>query len=120
MCNLTELKIGERSICVADIKKSCIENIISSIHLCSAIDKVVLFGSATQTDCTDSSDVDIAIFGKKSKTKMFSSKGYRNFVNSVVSFSYLQDYDLLYFDSTKKNKSVILEDINNGVVLFER
>lgn len=120
MCNLIELKLGERSIRVADIKKSYVENIVNSIHLCKAIDKVVLFGSAIETRCTDSSDVDIAIFGKKSKSKMFASKSYRNFVNAVVSFGHLQDYDLLYFDSTKDNSDMILDDIASGVVLFER
>ena len=51
---------------------------------------------------------------------MFKNKSYRDYVNSVVSYGEIQDYDILYFDTTKKNDSSIMKDINNGEVLFER
>ena len=44
MCELVEMRAGGRYIKVAGIKKEYIQNIIESIHICSAIDKVVLFG----------------------------------------------------------------------------
>ena len=97
MCNLVEIAIGGRKIEVADIKKAYIENIIKCAPLCSAIDKVVLFGSALESQCTDSSDVDIAIFGKYPKNKMYRLKSYNDFVEAVVSYGELQDYDLLYY-----------------------
>ena len=77
MCDLTEIVVGNKYIRVAEIKKEYIENIINSIPLCSAIDKVILFGSALESRCTDSSDVDIAIFGKYPKTKMYKMKVQR-------------------------------------------
>lgn len=97
MCNLAEIVIGDRRIKVAEIKKAYIENIIKCVPLCNAIDKVVLFGSALERRCTDSSDVDIAIFGKYSKSKMFKLKSYNDFVEAVISYGELQDYDLLYY-----------------------
>lgn len=41
MCKLVELKIGNKSIKVADIKKYYIQNIVNCIKLCDAIDKVI-------------------------------------------------------------------------------
>jgi len=138
MCNLAEIAIGDRRIKVAEIKKAYIENIIKCVPLCSAIDKVVLFGSALERRCTDSSDVDIAIFGKYSKSKMFKLKSYNDFVEAVVSYGELQDYDLLYYGteevysmeekhSMEYRHSVrgrvdwgILQDIHKGEVLYER
>lgn len=145
MCNLAEITIGDRRIKVAEIKKAYIENIIKCVPLCNAIDKVVLFGSALERRCTDSSDVDIAIFGKYPKSKMFKLKSYNDFVEAVVvSYGELQDYDLLYYGieevhpmaekhSMKDVHSVedmhfvrgkadlgILQDIYKGEVLYER
>ena len=40
MCELVEMRAGGRYIKVAGIKKEYIQNIIESIHICSAIDKV--------------------------------------------------------------------------------
>lgn len=150
MCNLAEITIGDRRIKVAEIKKAYIENIIKCVPLCNAIDKVVLFGSALERRCTDSSDVDIAIFGKYPKSKMFKLKSYNDFVEAVVSYGELQDYDLLYYGieevhpmaekhSMEKKRSMkdvhsvedmhsvrgkadlgILQDIYKGEVLYER
>lgn len=120
MCELVEMRAGGRYIKVAGIKKEYIQNIIESIHICSAIDKVVLFGSALEESCADHSDVDIAIFGKYTKHHIFRMKSYNEFVDAVVSFGELQDYDMLYFDSRKKYKDSIMKDIDKGVVLFER
>lgn len=120
MCKLVKMKIGKRYIKVADIKEDYIKNVIDSVTLCSAIDKVVLFGSALEERCTARSDLDIAIFGRYPKQKMYQMKSYNDFVDSVVSYGELQDYDMLYFDNTKQNKDLILQDIENGEILFER
>lgn len=79
MCELVEMRAGGRYIKVAGIKKEYIQNIIESIHICSAIDKVVLFGSALEKSCADHSDVDIAIFGKYTKHHIFRMKSYNEF-----------------------------------------
>lgn len=120
MCKLVNMKANGRNIQVANIKKEYIENIIKSISLCGEIDKIILFGSALEERCTDESDVDIAIFGKQPKNKMYRMKSYNRFVDSIVSYGALQDYDLLYFDSNQNNKDAILDDIYRGEVLYER
>ena len=120
VCKLVGLKIGKREIKVADIKKECIENIISNAHLCSKIEKIILFGSALEERCQENSDIDIAVFGKYEKNAMLRLKSYRDFVNAVVSFGKWQDYDVLYFDTTKQKNDMIMTDIENGAVLYER
>ena len=120
MCDLVELKIGERNIKVASIKKDYIQNIIESVGICREIDKIILFGSALSEECTYHSDVDIAIFGKHTKQKIYRMKSYNDFIKAIVSFGEIQDYDLLYFDSTKKYEDPIMNDINKGEVLYER
>ena len=120
MCKLVDISMEGRCIKVADIKKAYIENIMKCVPLCDAIDKVVLFGSALERRCTDSSDVDIAIFGKYPKSKMYRLKSYNDFVEAVVSYGRLQDYDLLYYGAGETDDSAVLQDIRNGAVLYER
>jgi predicted nucleotidyltransferase len=120
MCHLVNLNVNGRTVRVADIKKDYIENIMSSIYLCKEIDKVVLFGSALEERCKEESDIDIAIFGRCTRNKMNHLKSYNQFVDSVISYGELQDYDMLYFDSSKPHNDIILNDINKGEVLFER
>lgn len=120
MCDLVELSIGDRQIRIADIKKAYIENIVRCVPLCNAIDKVVLFGSALETRCTEGSDLDIAIFGKYPKSKMYKLKSYHNFVEAVVSFGGLQDYDMLYYSTKQQDDSGILQNIQEGEVIYER
>ncbi|MBR6147019.1 MAG: nucleotidyltransferase domain-containing protein [Lachnospiraceae bacterium] len=120
MCKMVGLDINGRTVNVASIKSDYVKNIVDSISLCHLIDKVVLFGSALEDRCTEESDIDIAVFGKESKSKMFKNKSYRDYINSVVSYGEIQDYDILYFDTNKKNDYSIMQDINNGEILFER
>lgn len=120
MCNLTTIDVNNKKIMVADIKKDYILNIIQSIKLCDAIKRVVLFGSSTGNNCREQSDIDIAVFGDKTKAQMFKSKDYRAFVDAVCGFGDLQDYDILYFGREAKFTSAIMNDIADGVVLYER
>ena len=120
MCRIINLDIGDRSVSVADIKSEYIKNIVDCVSLCNLIDKIVLFGSAIEDRCREDSDIDIAIFGKESKGKMFKDRSYNNYINSILSYGDIQDYDILYFDSKKKYDSAIMHDIENGEVLFER
>lgn len=93
---------------------------IESIKLCDAIDKVVLFGSSLDENCKEISDVDVAIFGRYPKSRMFRLRSYHNFINAVTSYGELQDYDLLYFESGKIYDDFIFEDIKKGEILYER
>ena len=120
MCQLVALDINGRTINVASLKVAYIKNIIDNISRCELIDKVVLFGSSLEERCTEDSDIDLAIFGSRSKSKMFGSKSYKEYIKSITSYSKIQDYDILYFDSTKNYDHSIMKDINNGAVLFER
>ena len=120
MCQLVSLDVNGTTINIASLKIEYIKNIIDSIYRCNLIDKIVLFGSSLEESCTEESDIDIAIFGSRSKNKMFSSKSYKDYIKAITSFGEIQDYDILYFDSTKHNDSMIMKDIEKGAVLFER
>lgn len=121
MCALTIIKTADnRKIEVADVKKDYIMNIIKASSLCKNISKIILFGSSIENRCTSNSDIDIAVFGNKTKTQMFKSKEYRAFVNAVCSYGDLQDYDILYFTDNTKAGDTILADIAKGAVLYER
>lgn len=93
MCTLADIQTYNNNTAkVADVKKDYILNIIAACNSCTAIKKVVLFGSSTSENCKQSSDIDIAVFGNKTKAQIFKSKSYRNFINKICSFGYLQDY----------------------------
>ena len=123
MCKLVTMDVNGKKIKVADIKKEYIQNIINCIPLCNKIEKVVLFGSALETRCNESSDIDIAVFGKLPKCKMYASKDYLAFIDSIFAYDskkkFFQDYDILYFNSDKLPNSQILSNIAEGEVLFE-
>ena len=120
MCKIVSFNVGGRTIKAADIKKDYIVNAANIAKDCAAIDKVILFGSSASENCTDRSDIDLAVFGTLSESTMLRSKSYKNFVRELFKYDFNQNYDVLYFDSTKANNSPILEDINNGVVLYEK
>lgn len=120
MCQLVSLDVNGKTINVASLKIEYIKNIIDNISRCNLIDKVVLFGSSLEERCTENSDIDIAIFGKETKNQMFKTKSYIDYVKSITSFGEIQDYDILYFYSSKENNSSIMKDIEQGAILFER
>ena len=119
MCNLIEFDNGAY---VADIKKKYIANITEQAKQCSNISRIVLFGSALETRCTERSDIDIAVFGKKKQNEYLRSKEFKNFQRQLFSFGndFSQDYDILYFCESKNYTDAILEDVNKGVVIYRR
>ena len=119
MCSLLEINKG---IYVADIKAKYVLNIIENAKKCLNIDRIMLFGSATNTRCNEYSDIDIAVFGSKKKNLYLRTKEYRRFLESIFSFDgeFFQDYDILYFESDKEYNDLIIEDINNGVEIYRR
>ncbi len=121
MCKIINIKIGNRIIKVADIKEKYIYNIADAAKKCRYIDRIVLFGSSTMERCKESSDIDIAVFGSASKGKALTSKSYRDFAGQLYEFDdYNQSYDILYFKSGKTYSESIMNDIENGEVIYVR
>lgn len=117
MCKLTALSDGKQ---VADIKLPYIKNIVSEAAHCKHIQRIMLFGSSLEERCTDLSDIDIAIFGDLTKSRYYSTKEYRDFVNHLFDFDFHQDYDILYFKDGAKSTAPILEDISRGLEIYRR
>ena len=96
MCKLIKFSDG---CYVADIKKKYILNICDSAKDFENISRIVLFGSALQTRCTNKSDIDIAVFGKKGQNAYLRSKEFKQFQRRLFALdnTVSQDYDVLYF-----------------------
>ena len=121
MCKVVDVKIGDRQVKVADIKRKYLDNIADSAKECPLIDKVVLFGSSIEERCTEESDIDLAVFGSQTKGKALTSKQFMRFADRLSEFDdFLQSYDILYFKTGKKDDSAILAEINRGEVLYVR
>lgn len=119
MCKL--VKFNDNAL-VADIKQKYIANIVKQAKECKNISRIVLFGSAIETRCTSKSDIDVAVFGKKSQNEYLRSEEFKNFQRNIFSFEndFTQDYDILYFCEDKKNNDTILNDISRGSEIFRR
>ena len=120
MCRVITFKIGDKTVKAAEIKKDYLMNIANLAKDCASIDRVILFGSATGADCTGESDIDIAVFGKKTESQMLKSKDYKSFIRNIFKYDFSQDYDVLYFESEKQNHGAIIDNINKGEVLYEK
>ena len=117
MCKLVSYADGKK---VADIKLKHIKNITEQAEKTKNISRIVLFGSSIEERCTDSSDIDIAVFGIKSKGSYIDSKEFRDFKSGIFCFDLEQDYDVLYFKENADNSDGIMNDINNGIEIFRR
>ena len=119
MCSLIEYADGKY---VADIKKKYIDNIAQQAKKCSNISRIVLFGSALETRCTERSDIDIAVFGKKKQNAYLRSKEFKQFQKGLFLFGgdFLQDYDILYFCDDVDSGDAILEHIRKGTEIYRR
>lgn len=119
MCRL--IPFSDKSY-VADIKHKYIENIVAQAKDCKNISRIVLFGSALETRCTERSDIDIAVFGKKKQNEYLRSKEFKDFQHRLFAFGndFKQDYDILYFCDGVEYKDAILNDINNGAEIYRR
>ena len=117
MCKLVPFDGDTR---VADIKLPHIHNIVRQASRTKNINRVMLFGSATEDRCTDRSDIDIAVFGDIPKMKYLRSKEYKQFQDGIFRFDLDQDYDILYFSDSARQCDVILNDIANGAEIYRR
>ena len=105
---------------VAEIKLPHIKNISEPAKKAKGINRIVLFGSSLEERCTKDSDIDIAVFGMKTKGKYIDSKEFRDFKSSLFRFDWDQDYDVLYFKEGNEYQDAIMNDITNGVEIFRR
>ncbi len=121
MCKVTDFTIDGRTIHMADIKQKYVANIIDAAKRCDYIDKIILFGSALEERCKESSDIDLAIFGNQPKGKCLDSKRFRKFSDQLAAFDdFCQAYDLLYFKTGKQKSGLIMDQIAKGEVLYEK
>ncbi len=117
MCKMVPYKDGR---CVADIKLRHIHNIAEQAKAAKNIRRIMLFGSALEESCSDRSDIDIAVFGFKSKSSYIDSKEFRAFKSGLFRFDWDQDYDVLYFKDDEKSKDAVMTDIRRGIEIFRR
>lgn len=121
MCKVKMMKVNERSFKVADIKQKYMNNIVDAAQKCDLIDRVVLFGSSIDERCKESSDIDLAVFGKQTRYRALSSKKYERFARQLYNFDdHTQSYDILYFKTDSIEDSHIMDDIKKGEVIYER
>lgn len=117
MCKLALLEQGKY---VADIKLNHIRNITEQAKKAKNIERIVLFGSSIGERCTKDSDIDIAVFGKKTKGKYIDSSEFNAFKSALFKFDWDQDYDVLYFSENMRSLAPIINDIDQGVEIFRR
>ena len=121
MCTVSNATILNRTFKVADIKKEYVRNVIDAASKCDLIDRIILFGSSLETRCTQDSDIDRAIFGNQSEYNALRSKKYDAFTSQIFSYDDSgQSYDLLYFVSGKRYRGMIMDNIENGELIYER
>ncbi|MCR4851125.1 MAG: nucleotidyltransferase domain-containing protein [Lachnospiraceae bacterium] len=105
---------------VAEIKLPHIKNISEQAQKAKGISRIMLFGSSLDERCTQNSDIDIAVFGTKTKERYIDSKEFRDFKSNLFQFDWDQDYDVLYFKDGGDYQDPIMTDINRGVEVFRR
>ena len=121
MCRVKTTTILDTTFNVAEIKEKYIRNVIDAASQCDLIDRIVLFGSSTSNKCKNDSDIDLAIFGSETEYKALRSKKYDRFTSQIYSFDDSgQSYDLLYFVTGKQYKGLIMNDIENGELIYAR
>ena len=117
MCKLVRF---DENKYVADIKLSHVKNISEQARKTKNISRIVLFGSSIEKRCTEQSDIDIAVFGKATKSKYIDSKEFREFKSGLFRFDWDQDYDVLYFKEAADYSDMIMNDIDRGVEIYRR
>lgn len=117
MCQLIQF---DKDKYVADIKLRHIQNIVEQARKTKSINRIMLFGSAAEERCKETSDIDIAVFGSKTKSRYLESKEFETFRRALHQFDWNQDYDVLYFKEGFHKSAAIMSDIEHGVEIFRR
>lgn len=127
MCKLVNINTNYNTeVKVADIKRGYVENIISAAEHCSQIIAIILFGSALEERCKETSDIDIAIVSKHTVNALCKMKGFTKFVEQIYEYDYKQKYDRLYFSSldeieNKQNETWICKElVQKGRIIYRR
>lgn len=117
MCQLR--KIAD-DVYVAEIKYDYIVNVIQQAKKCKNISRIILFGSSQEERCQESSDIDIAVFGKKTRNNYLQSAEFRKFSEEIFAFNNFdgQDYDILYFKDDCKMDSELMQNIAAGTEIY--
>ena len=99
-----------------NLSKQLINQIVEKILEEVKPGKIVVFGSSVRNDNTNSSDIDIALFGVKDE-KIFLLKDKLN-----EELPTLKDVDIVLFDTLKNESSLKLKKriLDEGVVIYER
>lgn len=117
MCKLVQYQNGKY---VADIKLKHINNIKEQAAKCGNISRIILFGSSTEERCSEQSDIDIAVFGRMTKSRYLGSREFRRFQDHLFRYDINQDYDILYFCDSQEYIDAIMSDIDKGVEIYRR
>lgn len=100
MAKLVTIKNNlDEPVCIADINREAIENLIKSASLCRQIEAIILFGSSLEEQCTDKSDIDIAIIHPKGVEYLDKLKSFRKLMDALYDYDMEKQYDRLYFKS---------------------
>ena len=116
MCKLVPYMNGN----VADIKLQHIKNITRQAETCKNIHRIMLFGSAIEERCKKQSDIDIAVFGAKTRSKYLDSKEFHTFKTKLFQFDWDQEYDVLYYKDTAGMNDEFMKEIERGVEIYRR
>ena len=125
MCKLVQIQsnTGEE-VLVADIKADTIKKIIMIAQNCNKIDYIYVFGSSVEERCKEQSDIDLAIISNVTRAKLFQSKEYDEFLDTLYDIDIEQDYDILQFNSVEALKTrkdfVCMDILNKGKMIYKR
>lgn len=116
MCKLVPYMNGK----VADIKLQHIENITRQAANCKNIHRIMLFGSAIEDRCKEQSDIDIAVFGAKTRSNYLDSKEFHTFKTNLFRFDWNQEYDVIYYRDVVGLNDSFMKEIERGVEIYRR
>lgn len=113
MCKMAVITINDKTIRVAEIKIPAIRNAVEKISKLKFIDRAILFGSALTNDCTEDSDIDIAMFGSIYNSQYLKRKDVARFFHELLNGTEKSEsYDILYFRNDQiHTDSLIMNEI---------
>ena len=127
MCQLAKLQTNfNTSVEVAENKLGLINHVILCAAKCAKIDAIILFGSALSNNCSENSDIDLAIISSYSINDLSKNKSFAEFKKNVYLQDMSQEYDFLYFHSldeigNKKEKHLICDELSkNGKIIYRK
>ncbi len=127
MCQLAVLHTNfNTSVEVAENKLGLINHVIFCAAKCSKIDAIILFGSALSNNCSDKSDIDLAIISNTSINVLSKNKSFAEFKKNIYLQDMSQEYDFLYFHSldeieNKRNDHLICNELSKkGKIIYRK